>query len=497
MSLWALLSPLLATVATAVAVMLADALGGKPGTPGNEPGRTGGDLGVLTAVGLFATAGLAVGLWSSAGTITLPETLRGVVAVDRYTLFLCMVIGVAGGLSSLVAGGYLAEHRLERGEYYALLAMSSTGAILMAMATDFLVLFVGLETMSLAVYSLVGFRRTSRRSLEGALKYFLLGSFAAALLLFGAALFYVLAGSTHYADVKVALQGDAIHSPIATIAMVLVLVGLAFKVSAVPFHMWTPDAYEGAPTPTTAFMSVVVKAAAFAALLRVLLGCFGETGLGESSGWPQIVAFFAVASMILGNVVALLQRNVKRMLAYSSIAHAGYILLGVLAAWRGAPEGRASVLFYLLSYAVTNIGAFAAIVYLGRRGAESVHLEDFAGAARRHPGAALVLTLFLVSLTGMPPTSGFFAKLYVLRAALGAGMWPMVVLAVLTSAISAYYYVGVVVQMYMKKPAAGQPVAQRMDSGLVATALVLCALAVLVLGVWPSLLLSMALEATW
>jgi NADH-quinone oxidoreductase subunit N len=367
----------------------------------------------------------------------------------------------------------------------------------MAMATDFLVLFVGLETMSLAVYSLVGFRRTSRKSLEGALKYFLLGSFAAAILLFGVALFYVLAGSTHYADVKVALQGDAIHSPIATIAMVLVLVGLAFKVSAVPFHMWTPDAYEGAPTPTTAFMSVVVKAAAFAALLRVLLGCFGETGLGESSGWPQIVAFFAVASMILGNVVALLQRNVKRMLAYSSIAHAGYILLGVLAAWRGAPEGRASVLFYLLSYAVTNIGAFAAIVYLGRRGAESVHLEDFAGAARRHPGAALVLTLFLVSLTGMPPTSGFFAKLYVLRAALGAGMWPMVVLAVLTSAISAYYYVGLVVQMYMKKPAAGQPVAQKMDSGLVATALVLCALAVLLLGVWPSPLLSMALEATW
>jgi len=497
MSVWVALSPLFATVATAIAVMLADALGSSPTVEGRASGRTGGDLGLLAAVGLFATAGLSVGLWPSAGSIILPESLQGLVAVDRYTLFLCMVIGVAGGLSSLVAGGYLAEHRLERGEYYALVALSSTGAILMAMATDFLVLFVGLETMSLAVYSLVGFRRTSKKSLEGAMKYFLLGSFAAAILLFGIALFYVLAGSTHFADVKTALQGDAIRSPIAMLAMVFVLIGLAFKVSAVPFHMWTPDAYEGAPTPTTAFMSVVVKAAAFAALLRVLLSCFGETGLGESSGWPQIVAFFSFASMILGNVVALLQRNVKRMLAYSSIAHAGYILLGVLAAWREAPEGRASVLFYLLSYTVTNIGAFAAVVYLGRRGAESVHLEDFAGAARRHPTAALALTLFLVSLTGMPPTSGFFAKLYVLRAALGVDMWKMVVLAVLTSAVSAYYYVGVVVQMYMKKPAAGQPVAQRMDSGLVATAIVLCAIAVLLLGVWPTGLLKMALEATW
>jgi NADH-quinone oxidoreductase subunit N len=497
MSVWVALSPLLATVATAIAVMLADALGSSPRADERAPGRTGGDLGLLTAVGLFASAGLALGVWSSSAQIVLPAQLQGLVAVDRFTLYFCMAMSGAGGLAALVAGGYLAEHRIERGEYYALLALSVTGAILMAMATDFLVLFVGLETMSLAVYSLVGFRRTSRKSLEAAMKYFLLGSFAAAILLFGVALLYVLAASTQFGPINEALKGEAIHSPLALLGMVMVLIGLGFKVSAVPFHMWTPDAYEGAPTPTTAFMSVVVKAAAFASLLRVLLACFGETGLGHPSAWPQIVAFFAVASMILGNVVALLQRNVKRMLAYSSIAHAGYLLVGVLAAWRDSPDGRASVLFYLASYAVTNIGAFAAIVYLGRRGAESVHLEDFAGAARRHPTAALALTLFLVSLTGMPPTSGFFAKLYVLRAALDRGMWAMVLVAVLTSAVSAYYYVGLVVQMYMKTPAPGQPVAQRMNSGLVAVAIVLCASAVLAFGIWPSRLLSLALEATW
>jgi NADH-quinone oxidoreductase subunit N len=496
MSWWVALSPVLATVATAIVVMLADALGNE-GRGTRADSRSGGDLGILTAIGLFASAALAASVWTVEGVITLPDALQGLVAVDRYALFLFMIMGLAGGLSALVAGGYLAEHGLERGEYYALLALSTSGAMLMAMATDFLVLFVGLETMSLAVYALVGFRRTSRRSLEGAMKYYLLGSFAAAILLFGVAFFYVLAGSTHFADVKTALQGEAIHSPIATIAMVLVLVGLAFKVSAVPFHMWTPDAYEGAPTPTTAFMSVVVKAAAFAALLRVLLVCFGDTGFDGKAGWPSIVTFLAAASMILGNVVALLQRNVKRMLAYSSIAHAGYILLGVLAAAHGSPQGRASVLFYLLSYAVTNIGAFAAIVYLGRRGAESVHLEDFAGVSRRHPAAALALTLFMVSLTGMPPTAGFFAKLYILRAALGQDMVGMVVLLVLTSAVSAYYYVGLVVQMYMKQPTPGQPTARRMRSGMVAMAIVLCAVAVLQLGIWPSRLLAMALEAAF
>ncbi|MBI2896801.1 MAG: NADH-quinone oxidoreductase subunit N [Deltaproteobacteria bacterium] len=493
MSVWLALSPLLAMVATGLVAMLVDVLVRSPASDAD----TRGDLAIITTVGLFASAALALGLWGSGPSVALPESLGGVVAVDRFGLFFAATIGLGGGLSALIAGGYLAEHGIERGEYYPLIAFSCAGAALMAMATDLLVLFVGLETMSLAVYCLAGFRRGSRKSLEGALKYFLLGSFAAAFLLFGIALLYVLAASTRIAEISEALRGAAGSSPIAVLALVLLLTGLGFKISAVPFHMWTPDAYEGAPTPVTAFMSVVVKAAAFAALLRVLLVAFGGTALGASVGWPQIVAFFAVASMSVGNLVAIWQKNVKRMLAYSSIAHAGYVLVGVLAAWKGAPEGRAGVLFYLLSYTVMNIGAFACVAYFGRRDAEAVHTSDFAGVARQHPAAALALATFMVALTGMPPTAGFFAKLYVFRSAIDAGLWPLVVVAVLNSAVSAYYYLNLVVTMYMRSPEPGAPVAQPMRSGAIATAIVICALLVLHLGIWPSRLLSMALEAGW
>lgn len=286
-----------------------------------------------------------------------------------------------------------------------------------------------------------------------------------------------------------------VSAPFVLIAMVMSLVGLAFKVGAVPFHMWTPDAYEGAPTPTTAYMAVVLKSAAFAILMRVLVLSFGDDRLlSWGAGWPPIIATLAIASMTLGNVVAGRQDSVKRMLAYSSIAHAGYALVGV-AAILGSDQAEPAVSFYLLTYTVSTAGAFGALILCGSQGREAVSYEDLAGVGRRHPAAALAFSVFLLSLAGVPPAAGFFGKLYIFTAATEAGLYWLTVLGLLNSAVAAYYYLRVMVYMYMREPVAGAPVAVPMRSSMVNVALLLAAAAVALLGIFPTRALELAASA--
>jgi NADH-quinone oxidoreductase subunit N len=500
-----LLSPILIPAVGALVLMLLDAFQ-----------KEEGGLAMPTALLHFTSAAMAFALWKR-GIPADTSVLHGFLSVDKTALFLDATIALGGGIASLLAGGYLAEHKIDRGEYYPLIAFSSAGAMLLVGASDMLMLFLGLETMSLGVYAMTGFRRSSPRSAEAALKYFLLGSFAAALLLFGAALLYAITGHTDFAGIAASLKEPAAAATttdpaavaaaalmattkirISILAMLLVVVSMAFKVGAVPFHMWTPDAYEGAPTSSMAYMSAVVKAAAFGAFARVMLTVYGDAASsGSAAGWPAMLAWIAVATMTLGNLVALTQTSVKRMLAYSSIAHAGYVLLGVIAAPREGTgtTAYASVLFYLLAYTVSNLGAIGALILAGRRGAEAVSYDDLAGYARRHPAAGFAMTLFLLSLTGVPPTVGFFAKFYVIRATLDAGYTALAIIAVLNSAVSAYYYLGVLVKMYMRDPAPGAATASPMRSGYVTVALLAAAAFVVWMGVMPERWLDLAREA--
>ncbi len=503
------LSPLLAVATGALLLMLAEALGKPVAAAGvNAEGLVtdagagrAPELGLGAAVILFAGAVLSIGVW-----LVGPEKLSGVEAVapyfivDRFSLFYSFLLCLGGGLACLLGGGYLPEHDIDRSEFFSLVLWATVGAIALAAAGDLLTLFVGLETMSLGVYCMIALRRGSLKASEGALKYFLLGSFAAAVQLFGAGLLYGATGRTDIAGIGQAIRtigesGSTVSIPFVLIAMVMTIVGLAFKVGAVPFHMWTPDAYEGAPTPTTTYMAVALKSAAFAILMRVLVVGFGdERLLSWGAGWPPIIAALAVLSMTLGNFVAGRQDSVKRMLAYSSIAHAGYALVGV-AAILASDQAEPSVSFYLLAYTLSTAGAFGALILCGSRGREAVTYEDLAGVGRRHPAAALVFSLFLLSLAGVPPTAGFFGKLYVFTAAVEAGLYWVTVIGLLNSVVAAYYYLRVMVYMYMREPVAGSPIAVPMRSALVNAALILAAVGVLLLGIFPARALSMAAAA--
>lgn len=507
LSLLFALSPILVVALGAILLMLAEAFGGpshedEPGLITDAGSGRAPELALVTGVTLLLGAVLSVAVW-----LVGPEKLEGVdtvapyLIIDRFTLFFTFVLSLGGALAALIAGGYLPEHRIDRGEFFPLLLLSTVGAMALAASGDLLGVFVALETMSLGVYCLIGLRRGNVRAAEAAVKYFLLGSFAAALMLFGFALLYGATGHTDLVGIGEAVRGigkpgNTVSAPTVLIALVLNIVGLAFKVSAVPFHMWTPDAYEGAPTPTTTYMAVAVKSAAFAVLLRVLLVGFGDERLMSwGTGWPPAIATLAVLSMTVANVVAGRQESVKRMLAYSSIAHAGYVLVAVAATIRSEAEAQASVLFYLLTYTVSTAGAFGALVACGSRGKEAVSYEDLAGVGRRHPMAAAAFSLFLVSLAGIPPTAGFFGKLYVFQAAVNAQLYWVAVIGLLNSVIGAYYYIRVMVFLYMREPAPGAPVAVPMRSGLVASAVVIAAVLVIALGVTPSALLSMAASA--
>jgi NADH-quinone oxidoreductase subunit N len=486
MSILLALSPLGVVGVGALLLMLVEAFSRRPG-----------GLALGAAMVLFAGAAFAGGVWMF-GVEHLPEaaSLAPWLLVDRFSLFFDMVLCLGGGLAALLAGGYLPEHNLDHGEFYSLLLFATFGAMVLAGAGDALTLFLGLETMSIGAYALSAFRRSNPRSAEGALKYFLLGSFAAAILVYGFALVYGATGHTDLAGIGAAAQTGAAHNPLLVVGAVLVLVGMLFKVSAVPFHAWTPDAYEGAPTPATTFMAVAVKAGAFAMLLRVLVLAFGDaTWRSWASGWPPVVATLALLTMTVANLIAGRQESVKRMLAYSSIAHAGYAMVGVTAMLRDPAEGAGSVLFYLLAYTVSTAGAFGTLILCGSRGKEAVTYDDLSGLGKRHPAAALAFSLFLVSLAGVPPTAGFFAKWFVFRAAIDGGLYWLTILGLVNSVIGAYYYLRVLVYMYMREPAAGAPVAVPMRSGYVAAALLVSAILVLVLGLTPTHYLDVALSA--
>jgi NADH-quinone oxidoreductase subunit N len=480
------LSPLLVVGIGALLLMLAEAFS-----------KQQAGLALGAAIVCLSAASVASGVWLF-GVERLGDVsaLSPWLIVDRFTMFFDVLICVGAAVAALLAGGYLPEHRLDRGEFYALLLFATFGAMLLAESGDALTLFLGLETMSIGAYAMTAFRRSSARSAEGALKYFLLGSFAAALLLYGFALLYGATGHTDLAGIGAAAATPAGRGPLVVLGALLVLVGVAFKVSAVPFHAWTPDAYEGAPTPATTFMAVAVKAGAFAMLLRVLVLSLGDKAWTSwGAGWPPVLAGLAVLTMTVANLVAGRQESVKRMLAYSSIAHAGYALVGVTAIMRLPGEGVASVLFYLVGYSVSTAGVFAALILCGSFGREAVSYEDLAGMGKRHPATALVFTLFLLSLAGIPPTAGFFGKWFVFRAAIDAGLYWLAVVAFINSVIGAYYYLRVLVYMYMREPAAGAPVAVPMRSGYVTAALLVTAVLVLAMGLAPTPYIDAAISA--
>lgn len=493
MSEWMVASPLLALVFGGMLMMLVDAFV-----------KEKSELAMLALVTFLVSAGLSMRLFALGPPEDAPEVFTNYLATDRLGLFLDVVICLGGALSALLAGGYLKEHGLERGEFYVVLLFSAFGAMVLARSVDLLSLFIGLETMSLGVYALVAFRRTSPRAAEGAIKYFLLGSFAAAIFLFGAAMLYGATGTTNLEAIGAAItsgqgvSGLSVDARLVLLGMLLVIVGLAFKISAVPFHMWAPDAYEGAVTPATTFMSVVVKAAAVAVFLRVLLVGFGdELASDAQTGWPPVIAGLAAITMLYGNVAAVAQKSVKRMLAYSSIAHAGYILVGVTATFSVGETAVSAVLFYLLAYTVSNVLAFGSLILAGSRGKEAVSFEDLAGLGRRHPLVALPFVIGVLSLLGLPPTAGFFGKYYVFNAAVqaGGGMVWLAVLGVLTSAVGAYYYLRVIVFLFMKEPQAGAPQAVPMRSGYVWAAVIISAMSVLWFGLMPASYLEMAIQA--
>jgi NADH-quinone oxidoreductase subunit N len=400
-----------------------------------------------------------------------------------------LVFIVTAALSILLSLSYLEGQEMQRGEYYALILFSTTGMMIMAAATDLIVVFLGLEIMSIALYILAAFNRRQLSSGEAGMKYFVLGAFASAFFLYGAALTYGATGTTNFGGIGqwLAAGPNALPDPMILVGLALLLVGYGFKVAAVPFQWWTPDVYQGAPTSVTAFMSVGAKAAGFASLVRLLMVSFNNAFVID---WQIAIAVLAVITMTGGNIAALVQKDAKRMLAYSSIAHAGYLLVGVVP---GSMAGVNGILFYLMAYAFMNVGAFAVIAVLERRDALGTALTDYAGLATRKPILALLMALFMFSLTGIPPFVGFWGKLYVFRAAVAADYEWLAVAGVINSAISAFYYVGVVVQMYMRSAepeAGGQPTPIKLRGPVVVT-LAIAGVITVLLGVWPTPLLTL------
>ena len=467
---FAALWPLNIIVMTALLVLLLDLI--------IQDKRT---LGWLSLLGIIIAGG--VGALQQSNPNFAP-TFQTLASADRYAHFFNLIFLVTAGLSILVALGYLGQAEVQRGEYFALLLFSTSGMMIMAAAIDLIIVFLGLEIMSIALYVMAAINRQRRTSGEAGVKYFMLGAYASAFFLYGAALLYGATGHTNLYEIGAVLSSGAASNPIALLGLGLLLIGFAFKVAAVPFHWWTPDVYYGAPTAVTTFMSVGAKAAGFAALVRVLMVSFSPT---FTIDWQIALAILAVLTMTLGNITALAQRDVKRMLAYSSIAHAGYVFVGVAA---GSAAGVSSALFYLMVYAFMNIGAFAVIGVLERKNEVGTDLGDYAGLAGRSPWLAAGMSIFLLSLTGFPPLAGFWGKLYVFGAAVQADLTWLAVIGVLNSGIAAFYYLGVIVQMYMGRPREDAPAftlttATRIALGIAAVTTVL-------IGLWPAFIVDLA-----
>lgn len=418
-----------------------------------------------------------VKLWN----VETSPILNGMLVVDRFALFFTGLVTVCAMATLLTSANYLNRFGMNRGEFFSMLFFSTMGMVVVVSALDFISLFIGIELMSLAIYVLVAFRRRDMFANEAALKYFLIGAFAIGFFLYGVSLIYGLTGSTSFQVIAAAVaEKELVTHPVFLLAIALILAGLGFKVSAVPFHMWTPDAYQGAPTPITGFMATAVKAASFAALLRLFSMCF----MANQDNWMGVIMVLAVVTMTVGNIVALVQRNIKRMLAYSSIAHAGYILVGVAALSSNNTTAASAIMFYVTVYAFMTLGAFALVSAIEKKGVtRGLEEPDYAGLGLSHPFLGFCMAVFMFSMAGIPPTGGFFAKYYIFGAAVSEGLVGLVILGVLNSALSLYYYLRVIVVLYMQKREA--PVAVHADLG-VRIVLLLCLLAVLWLGFGPT-----------
>jgi NADH-quinone oxidoreductase subunit N len=442
---------------------------------------------IVALVGVIGTA-LALYLSFEVYTLVGPQkAFGGMFIIDGYSNFFKLIFYLNLILTICISIKYISIERASYGEYYALLLLATSGMMIMASALDLIVLYLGLELMSLSVYILVGFLRHDTRSNEAAIKYFLLGGFSSAFLVYGASIIYGLTGTTDIGRIAAFIMENGLaENRILMLAMILFAVAFGFKIAVVPFHMWAPDAYEGAPTSITAFMSVGPKAAGFAALGRVFLIAFSSLKVE----WTTVLIVLSVLSMCVGNVVAIAQTNIKRMLAYSSIAHAGYALLGVIA---GTWDGLSSMMNYMFIYAFMNIGAFAIVIMLRSEGFKGEDLSDYEGLAKHHPLASALMLIFMFSLTGIPPTAGFIAKFYVFMEAINAGYVPLVIIAVIFSVVSAFFYLRVVMFMYMKEPlrevALITPVPVKLT-------LAITSLMILILGVFPTYLLEFAKLAT-
>jgi NADH-quinone oxidoreductase subunit N len=449
---------------------------------------------VLTAIqaerrnffGNLSLAGLLAAMAASLYAQTISGTaFRGMLVIDGFaTFFRLLVIGV-GVLTVLSSYRFLKRESAEAGEYHALVLFSIAGQMIMVAANELIMIFIGLEISSIATYVLAGYLRDDKRNNESALKYFLLGSFATAFFLYGVALIYGGTGTTNLSQIYAALSGP--QPPLALlvgVAAALMFVGLGFKVSGAPFQMWAPDVYQGAPTPVTAFMSAGPKAAAFAVFLRIFMTAFAPIG----PGWEPLVWGSALLSMTIGNFAALTQSNMKRLLAYSSIAHAGYVLVALTAR---SEDGAAAIMFYLAAYALMNVGAFAVVAHLAGRGERFVNVDDFAGLGVKQPWTAAMLTVFLLSLIGVPLTAGFFGKFYIFKAALNSNLVWLTVLGLLNSVVAAFYYLRILVVMYMHEPSEAAANVEPLTAGFRAT-LLLSAAGTLLLGIFPSVVLDFA-----
>lgn len=436
------------------------------------------------ALGLVSAAGTIAALVATFYSARYPgNAFFNMVRVDEFSVFFHVVVILISFACILMSLEYLDLQGIRSGEWYGLILLGTVGMGLMASGIELVLIFIAIEISSIATYILAGFRRNAAESTESSLKYFLLGSFATAFFLYGVALMFGATGSTNVDAIAASLRQGA--PTMAYLAMALMFVGIGFKVATAPFQIWTPDVYEGAPSPIVALMSTGPKAAAFAVLLRILFG-------SAAPGWFWLVWVSAVLSMCLGNLGALVQTNVKRMLAYSSIAHAGYLLVA-FAAVRNLESGISAAMFYAASYAAMNVGAFAVVSHFASAGERYTNIDDYAGLGRRSPLLAAVLTVFLLSLIGIPITGGFFAKFYVFSAALKSQLIGLTIIGVINSAVAAYYYLRLIVAMYMREPVSDEPVRPvRFGTGF---ALAVCLIATIYLGVLPNRVLSYALES--
>jgi NADH-quinone oxidoreductase subunit N len=470
---WGAMLPMLLVTGTGLLVLLLD-----PFTPPSRRDRLAG----LSLMGIVAAAVVLVVRRGQ------PEIVfGGMLAADAFAFYFNLLFLLVAGLTLLISISYVRRAGMDQGEYYALLLFSTLGMMIMASSQDLMTIFLGLETLSISLYILAGFLREQLKSNESALKYLLLGAFASGFVLYGIALIYGATGSINLKRVAEVLASGKVANPtLLIIGAGLLIIGFGFKVASVPFHMWTPDVYEGAPTSVTAFMIAGTKAAAFAAFLRILMTALPVL----QHDWSRVLWVLAVLTMTVGNVVAIAQSNIKRMLAYSSIAHAGYLLVALVAA---SKLGSGSVLFYLAAYTFMNLGAFAVVIALAGPKGERVTIDDYAGLGLKYPFLGAAMALFMFSLAGIPPTGGFMGKFYIFSAAIQANYLGLAIIGVLNSVISVYYYLRITVVMYMSQGEA-EPAAGRLSPAL-ALAVLIAVLGTLQLGLFPSRFIEVALRS--